>query len=109
MEIPHHSQPRDLGLAPLGVRAEFLPLAIPLNYINSRHSQLHASQNLFSSTTRNFWVFQHSLSQICLEDNAGAYGTPASVNEDHADVPMREHIPTATVPTSLHSYWEKSP
>lgn len=34
MEIPHHNQPRDLGLAPLGRRAEFGPFAIPLNDIH---------------------------------------------------------------------------
>lgn len=33
MEIPHHNQACDFGLAPLGIKAKFGPFATPLNYI----------------------------------------------------------------------------
>lgn len=92
MEIPLHNQSCDLGLTPLGVSAEFGPLAIPLNYIHFKAFSTAPSTKPLFWHYQEFLGFQHSLSQICLEDNAVAYRTPASVDEDHTAIPNRGHI-----------------
>jgi len=48
MEMPHHNQTCDLGLTPLGIRAEFGLLAIALNYIHFKaFSIAHFMKSLF--------------------------------------------------------------
>lgn len=114
MEIPYHDQPCDLGLAPHGIRAEFGPPAVLLNYICFK---------AFLSThfTKSFlvlpWISRFSSSQFlrsALNSTQGPIGLwPGLILKDIPKIllilPRRNTSPPATVPRSLGSYWEESP